>query len=292
MKARIALCQLTPLVNQPEKNLVKMKSAVRKCSKSGVKLCIFPEDFLYGILRGKDNIKEAGEKFQFWTNAFCELAKKYRIDLIPGSLPLSEKGNLYNTTVYINSKGKVVNKYRKTNLWLSERFDYRSSPYRPKSFQSFLGKTMIIICWDLMNHQLFESAVKQNVDWIIVISLWSTNQSNDLAKERGRPKNKYPGNMDSSLIDSMIRARVYEYNLGIIFCNFAKTLKYEGENSSFEFAFSAGRTQVVVPLIGVVKKLNNKQENILISDLPDIKEYIKDYEILYGRRNDIKKTYP
>ncbi|MDO8638847.1 MAG: hypothetical protein Q7R43_04685, partial [Candidatus Daviesbacteria bacterium] len=189
--------------------------------------------------------------------------------------------------IYINHQGQIINQTKKTNLWLSERSDYAPSNNPPRCFKSTLGKTLLIICWDIMDHKLFEIAIKQGARWVIIISLWSINQSSDLVKERGKPLKMYPNNIDSKIIDSLINSRVNEYNIGIIFCNFAKTLRYQGKYTLSDIAISAGHTQIVSPLFQILKKINSRKEGILIHDIPDIKELIRDHEIFYGRREDI-----
>ena len=291
MKTKIALCQLSPVSSSTDRNLSTMVEALKKCAQRSVQLCIFPEDFLHGILRGERTIEDAGRKFPEWVNIFINLANKYNIDLIPGSFPRYEKGKLYNTSVYISRTGRVLNQYSKTNLWLSERLDYQPSLEAPKVFRTPLGKTFLIICWDILDHKLFESAVKQGAEWIINIAFWSANQSHDFVLNRGKPKHRYVGYSDSQIIDSMIQARVAEYNVGMIFCNFAKIHTYEGRKGA-DKAVSAGHTQILSPLNKVKKKINNRNEKILIYDVPNIKPYIQDNEMFYGRREDIKENYP
>jgi len=290
--SKIALCQVLPKAGEPNINFSVMNKIIKNYSKKGVKLCVFPEDYLYGILRDRFKLVDAGKKFHYWTHKFTLLAKYYHIDLIPGTFPRYYQQNIYNTTVYINHQGKILNKYAKNNLWLSERAEYRPGTETPQCFESVLGKTAIIICWDIFDHRLFESAVKQDAQWVIVLSFWSINQSEDNAQERGRVTNTYPDLNDSNIIDSLIQSRVAEYNLGIIFCNFAKFFIYPGNTGKKQIAISANRTQIVCPFNKVQKRITNRKETILLYDVPSIIQYIKDFEICYGRREDIVQSYP
>lgn len=291
MNKKIALCQLLPEAYNPERNLFLMKKTISTCSKKGAVLCIFPEDFLYGILRDRSGLVKAGKKYSYWLNHFRSFSTKYNIDIIPGTFPLYNDGKLFNSTVYIDKKGNVLTQYSKTNLWLSERAEYTPSITPPKCFESALGKTVIIICWDIFDHKLFESAIRQGAEWIIVLSLWSMNQSEDHKIERGVPSGKCKYR-DSKMIDAIIQTRVAEYNIGIIFCNFAKTLFYTEKTGITQRAISANRTQVISPLNQVYKRLTNKKETILFADIPPIDQSIYDFEIYYGRREDIVSGYP
>lgn len=293
MTKRIALCQLNPIAGRPEENFETIEKTIKNSMGNGVLLFIFPEDFLFGILRDRNDIKNAGDNFKYWVNQFCLLTKKYKVDIVPGSFPMIKNGKLFNTTVYINKKGQVLNQYSKTNLWLSEREEYSVSNKPLKCFDSVLGKTMQIICWDLMDRKLFEEAIKQNAEWIINVSLWSVNQSRDLARKRGKTKNKYRLSVrKSERLNSIIETRSAEYNIGIIFCNIGGTHEYIAQDGFVQEARSAGSTQILAPLDGVRKIAKNRKEQILICDVPEIKNYISDHEIFYGRREDIIKNYP
>nr|MBI5455354.1 carbon-nitrogen hydrolase family protein [Candidatus Levybacteria bacterium] len=293
MKKLTALCQLNPLLRKPEDNFNKVEQVIKEHSSQKILLFIFPEDFLYGILRGREEIKDAGKKFNFWIKRFSVLAVKYNIDIIPGSFPLFAKGKLFNTTVYINKKGQLLNQYSKTNLWLSEREEYSPSLVPPKVFNSILGKTIQIICWDLMDHKLFEEAVRQGAEWVINVSLWSLDQSRDLSRKRGKTKNKYSFSLKKSeRLNSIIETRTTEYNIGIIFCNIGGNHSYIALGEVEQLARSAGSTQAIAPLDGVRINVKNRKEQVLICNIPDIKDYISDHEIFYGRRKDVKNNYP
>ncbi|MEI6462683.1 MAG: carbon-nitrogen hydrolase family protein [bacterium] len=191
MKTRIALCQLNPLSRNPKNNLTIIEQVIDKYSKKGVKLFIFPEDFLFGILRKKSDSLIAGKEFHYYLDKFSKFSKEYKVDIIPGSFPMLKNNKLYNTTVYIDKNGEVLNQYSKTNLWLSERDCFTTGKGNSECFKSVLGKTVQIICWDLMDHKLFEDAVRQKAEWIIVTSFWTVNRSSDLVKKRGETKNSY-----------------------------------------------------------------------------------------------------
>jgi len=292
METAVALCQLNPVSKKPEINFKKVESVLATYEGKNISLFVFPEYFLYGILRVKKDLRVAGKNFRFWVKRFCSLARKYDLDLVPGSFPLFKKGKLYNTTVYIDRKGNVLNQYSKTNLWLSEREDYDINPDPPKVFNSILGKTVQIICWDLMDHHLFEEAVRLKAEWMINVSLWTTNQTGDLMRKRGRAKKRYPISQSSKSLDSIIETRSTEYNIGIVFCNIGGSHNYITLDQSTEQARSAGSTQIVAPLDCVRKIVKNRKEQVLICKVPKIKNHLSDHEIFYGRREDVKNNYP
>lgn len=291
MHTAITINQLAPLADKADANFKTMQQTIAQNAAEGSLLAIFPEDFLYGVLRSRLQLINAGRQFDTWVKRFCELAKRYRIDIIPGTLPSLKNGNVYNSTVYIDKTGTIVTTYSKNNLWLSERDEYQPSLQLPKVFDSVLGKTAIIICWDICDHRLFESMIKQEVEWVIVLAFWSTNQSKDMARSRGTVKNRYIGFSDSKMLDALIQSRVSEYNIGFIFCNFAGKHEYQGLTGP-QIAVSANRSQVVTPYLSVVYRLSNRREATLRCDLESISQSIRDFETHYGRRLDVVKSYP
>lgn len=291
MKTSIAINQLNPLASQSAVNFKVMQETIAQNAADGSILSIFPEDFLHGVLRSRADLVKAGRQFDEWVIKFCDLARQYQIDIIPGTFPYYKNGNLYNSTVYINGLGHVITTYSKNNLWLSEREEYQPSLKPPDVFEGVLGKTAIIICWDLLDHTLFEAVVRQGVEWIIVLSFWSINQSKDLAMNRGVVRNHYTSFSDSKLIDTLVSARVAEYNIGVVFCNFAGTHEYISDTGP-QVAISANRSQIVAPYFAFRANLRNRKEATLVYEVNSVEQAIKDFEINYGRRSDIISSYP
>jgi predicted amidohydrolase len=292
MKTFISINQLNPISNQPSLNFATAQKTIAQNAAEGSRLAIFPEDFLYGILRDRKDLMNAGQQFEVWVKKFCDLAKKYQIAIIPGTFPCLKDGSIYNSTVYIDEQGNVKTKYSKNNLWLSERDDYRPSLQFPEVFKGVLGRMTIIICWDILDHNLFEYAVKHGAEWVVVLAFWSTNQSKDLAIKRGVPRSKRSHNISSSkMIDYLVLSRVAEYNVGIIFSNFAGIHEYAGVNGP-QRAISANRSQLISPYGAVQVALRNRKEASLFCKLGDTKQDMKDFETHYGRREDIMNSYP
>lgn len=287
---KIALNQLNPRSGH-RFNFEVMEQTIKQNAISGARLSIFPEDFLYGVIRDRRSLRAAAHQFPKWIQKFAKLAKQYNIDIIPGTLPSNSAGHFYNSTVYIDNEGKILTEYSKNNLWLSERDEYVPSQKLPEVFTSAVGKTAVIICWDVFYHKAFGAAIKQGAEWIIVLAFWSINQSEDLRIKRGKASHRYTDISDSKILDNLLRSRAVEYNCGIIFCNFAGAHTYEGMAGK-QRAISANRTQVVDSHYKVYGRLSNRKEATLLCELDDITQSIKDFEIHYGRREDVVMDYP
>lgn len=286
----ISLHQISPIENSVEANFERLCNLVKQDHHSEAQLSILPEDYFLGITRNANTLREEAALFPDRIKALQQIAKKYSIAIIPGTFPTIEKGRLYNSTLYIDEFGHIKFRYSKHNLWLSERSIYSQGNRNPHVFMSPLGRTSIIICWDIFNPSVFEHLTKQGVQWIVVVAFWSRNQSKELNKTRGDINLPGRNLRDPSLLDSLIQARASEYNIGVIFCNYAGKYRYVNKLNEQDQAISAGRTQAVTAA-GVVGKISNSKESTLTVTIPDIALIIEQYETAYGRREDIGQDY-
>lgn len=291
MQEKILVCQLSPTNNYPNNNFTQIEKWVKEAKSKGISLCVFPEDFLLGIIRGRDALLEAGLQYEIWIQKLSKLAVKYKIDIVPGSFPRRSGDRVYNSTVYIDIKGRVLGEHSKSNLWLSERGEYDPSEEEPEVFDTILGKTSLLICWDLMRHSLFESIVSKGVEWVIAPTLWSTSQSPSLKEERGQATglSRYRWFGDSKRLNNLIASRVFDYNIGIILCNIGEKAEYIDAQGKKIVARSAGRSQVVGPNYSVYSTpLTQRVSSFTVTiDTELTKEAIVDAEVLYARREDI-----
>ena len=117
MFLKIAVVQFA--INQfaPEKNLAKAEQFIAEASSEN-DLIVFPEDFMVGPLNGRNEFADYGGHY---VKHFQQLASKYHIDIVPGSIIEGDLTGLYNTAYYIDRSGEIRGRYRKINLWLPER---------------------------------------------------------------------------------------------------------------------------------------------------------------------------
>jgi predicted amidohydrolase len=82
-------------------------------------------------------------------NRFCEIARKYGIWLVPGSLHEEHSGKIYNTSPVIDPDGRVVARHRKLYPWLP----YEEGVTPGDQFTVFdvpgVGRFGLCICYDM-----------------------------------------------------------------------------------------------------------------------------------------------
>ncbi len=274
MRFKIAVVQFRITQYEPERNLEKMEMFIKKAS-SKANVIIFPEDFLTGGLTGKEIDKYADSDGKY-KRIFQNLAKKYKIDIVAGSIIEGTRTAKYNTSYYVDSNGKIRGKYRKINLWLTER-KHIAFGNEISVFNTKYGKAGLVICWDLMFPEIFRKMVRRGVKIIFCPSLWYKGKGFLSYK-------KYNKNTEIDHVNVLCRARPIENNVIFVYANAVGKLKTSG--GSYDEAI--GQSQIAVPIKGVLQKLDNK-EGMFIQEVDT--SILKDEEIAYRIRDDLKERF-
>ena len=77
MKFKIAVVQFKTILKEPTKNLKKVENYVKKASRLGAEVIVFPEDFLTGPLAYQSDLIDFNN---YYRDQFVNLAKKNQID--------------------------------------------------------------------------------------------------------------------------------------------------------------------------------------------------------------------
>lgn len=203
----------------PTKNLKRAELFIKK-EAGRTDLIVFPEYFL------ESEAKEAPAIIKI----FQGLARRYRIDIVPGSILTRRGGKSYNTTHYIDSRGKILARYDKATLWKTEKISAGSFP---APFKTRFGRTALIVCWDLASPSISAHLAGRMVDLIICPSSWW--EGNEFKSER-----KFAG----EFVDSLCLSRSYESQAWLVYANKAGIIHLSAFSD-----FSAGRTQIVGPMV-------------------------------------------
>ncbi len=270
MKFKIAVVQFEIKQYSPEENLKKAGEFVKKASLSKAKIIVFPEDFITGPIGLR--LEEFADSKNQYCKFFQNLAKKYKIDIVPGSIIEKDKLGFYNTAYYIGSNGKIKSRYRKINLWHPEKY-YLNPGNKICVFNTKYGKIGLIICWDLIFPEVFRKMAKKGANIIICPSYWTFKDASVGLK--------YDKNSDAKLVDSMCVGRAFENEIIMVYCNAAGNLilpKFKGK--------LLGHSQITVPFRGAIKKLEHNNEEMFIQEVDTA--ILRDAEKAYKIRKDLK----
>jgi predicted amidohydrolase len=271
MDFKIAVIQFEPKDYSFEKNLKKAEHFIKKASEQKVNIIIFPENFLTKPVKHK---RELVDSKLLAKKYFQNLAKKYAIDIVTGSIiERTFLGNKYNTAYYIDSKGKIKCRYRKIDLWDIEKKTLTPGK-KVKVFNTKHGKIGLIICWDLIFPENFRKMDKGGVQIVLCPAHWCYGDAGKGIK--------YDHESEIKLVDSLCVDRAFENEVILVFCNTAGKMKLKNS-----WDISIGHSQITEPFRGVVKKLNHNREAMLIQKINT--DILKDAEHSYKLRKDMER---
>lgn len=171
---KLALIQMQ-VKNTPEENLVKAKELLKKAVQEKIDLAVFPEMFACPY----DNRcfpRFAMDKDDPFLMEMGNLALKYGIYIVAGSVPEKFKDNIYNTSFVFDPKGHRIASHRKMHLFDinvegGQRF-MESDVLTPgddfTTFDTPWGKLGLIICYDIRFPELARLLALQGANGIIV----------------------------------------------------------------------------------------------------------------------------
>jgi len=250
MKIKIAVVQFEIKQFHPEINLKRAEQFVRKAASAGADIVSFPEDFITGPVGRKPEFADNSHQYR---NLFISWARKYRIDIVAGSVIEREKNRLYNTCYYIDAKGKVLARYRKVNLWVTEKA-YMSPGTEAVVIKTKFGRIGLTICWDLIFPEIFRDMMKKGVEIVFCVTLWKY-------KDAGRGL-KYNPNAEIEAVNALCTARAFENETAIVFCNAAGTLAGTKDKDKL-----VGRSQIALPFKGCVRRFDHEREGMFIREI-------------------------
>src|SRR3954464_13839027 len=171
---KIAAAQIACVLGDIDANLRKMRDFSKRAKRDGAELIVFPEasDTGYSMPVIRDLAKP-------WTEgavpALQEVAKEFSLTIVAG---VSERDGdiVYNSQVFIDPKGQIVAKYRKTHLFVLAPND-ESTCYTPgDKFVSVPAegfKFGLSICYDLRFPEVARAlALEHGANVLLVSSAW------------------------------------------------------------------------------------------------------------------------
>lgn len=251
MMFRIAVVQFCITHLEPAINFRRIESFIVKAKKKNVNVIIFPEDCITGSIFGDRSKLDTNQTNR---ETFRLLAKKYSIDIVTGSSMEGTTNGNFNTSYYVDSQGNVLGTYRKNHLYPSER-SFLSPGTDAPVFDTFYGKAGIVICWDMLFPEIFERMKDQGVQIIYCPSYWYQEIAESIPNRN--PKS------EEYLLDALCLTRAVETNAALIYCNAAGVMK--NPNGSIDTLI--GHSQIALPGMGTVKRMNHHREALFIHTL-------------------------
>jgi predicted amidohydrolase len=270
MQINIAVVQFAIEQCAPEKNLAKAERFIQEAVAQQAQMIVFPEDFVLGPLNGRADLADFDQRYVKYLQ---ELAVKYAIDIVPGSIIEGDETGLYNTAYYIDRSGEILGRYRKVNLWLSER-SYIDPGQHAIVCSTRFGKVGLAICWDLAFPELFRALIAEGAEIVLCPSYWCFEDAGI-----GR---LHDPNAEITFVDALCTARAFEQNIILVYANAAGTLDLEGEHGVL-----IGHSQVTAPFKGALQRCDHNRETMFVQSVDTA--LLADAETAYEIRRDLQK---
>jgi predicted amidohydrolase len=181
------------------KNLEMAVQMVNEAAKRQIDILVFPELFTTGYCLDQASIL-AEESKGHTINLLRDLAGRFRIFIIAGSILERQGEKIYNTTFLIGKDGRILGSYSKTHLFPPFEENRFIEPGNELSiFKTELGLFGIMICFDIRFPEVARSLTLLGGQIIFCPAEFPTERS--------------------SVWATLLRARAIENQVFVIGCN-------------------------------------------------------------------------
>jgi predicted amidohydrolase len=149
MEFRVACAQMDIAIGNKDVNLESAVQMVKEAAQRGVDLIVLPELFTTGYCLDKaESLAEPPKGHSI--ELLRDLAGRFRISIIAGSLLEKRDTQIFNTSYVIGKDGKLLGHYDKVHLFPPFReHHYLTAGSGTSIFKTELGLFGVIICFDL-----------------------------------------------------------------------------------------------------------------------------------------------
>lgn len=171
---KIALGQFRSVQGDTEKNLEKMLEMTDRAAEAGADLVIFPELAYSGYFCPSGEMQRLAEPQDGpFVQQLRKKAKEKGVYVIAG-YPEADAvpGRIYNSAIFIDDEGKVIENMRKVYAWGKEKLIFREGTRYPV-VQTRFGKVGMLICYDVEYPEPARIEALKGAELIVDCSVWS-----------------------------------------------------------------------------------------------------------------------
>ncbi len=170
---KITCIQLNSELGNPDANFTNAAEQVEAAAQSGADVIVLPELWNVGFFPEKGLSDMALGAVDRVMSELAPIAKRYRCNLIAGSVADNRDGKVYNTGLVIDRSGECIAKYDKTHLFTPmgehEHFSSGSSVCR---FELDGVPCALIICYELRFPELIRDHALSGAQILFMVSQW------------------------------------------------------------------------------------------------------------------------
>ncbi|MCU5746163.1 carbon-nitrogen family hydrolase [Staphylococcus sp. SQ8-PEA] len=212
-----------------------------------------------------EDLSELADKNAVRSTQFIrDLAIKYQVDIIAGSISNKKDNGIYNTAFAVNNNGEIINSYDKVHLvpMLNEPEFLNSGQEVPSQFYlSNNAQATQIICYDLRFPELLRYPARNGAQIAFYVAQWP-----EARKSHWR---------------SLIQARAIENDMFVVGCNSC------GDDGETVYA---GHSMVVNPNGEIISELTHEEGNIELDlDLNEVTHQRRAIPVFENLRKELYK---
>ena len=170
---KVTCLQMNMKLGYPDENFSLAEKLIGKSIKEQPDVIVLPETWNTGFFPKEkltDLCCKDGDTVKL---RIGELAKKYKVNIVAGSVSNVRNGKVYNTAFVFDRDGEYIAEYDKTHLFTPMgEDDYYTGGDHLCRFTLDGVKCGIIICYDVRFPELARSLALQGLDMLFVVSQW------------------------------------------------------------------------------------------------------------------------
>ena len=170
---KVTCLQMNMKLGCPDENFSLAEKLIGKSIKEQPDVIVLPETWNTGFFPKEkltDLCCQDGDTVKL---RIGELAKKYKVNIVAGSVSNVRNGKVYNTAFVFDRDGEYIAEYDKTHLFTPMgEDDYYTGGDHLCRFTLDGVKCGIIICYDVRFPELARSLALQGLDMLFVVSQW------------------------------------------------------------------------------------------------------------------------
>ena len=170
---KVTCLQMNMKLGCPEENFAHAEQLICNAMKDNADVLVLPETWNTGFFP-KENLSDLccqdGDTVKL---RIGELAKKYKVNIVAGSVSNVRNGKVYNTAFVFDRDGICIAEYDKTHLFTPMgEDDYYTGGNHLCGFTLDGAKCGIITCYDVRFPELTRSLALRGLDMLFVVSQW------------------------------------------------------------------------------------------------------------------------
>ncbi|MDL4841098.1 carbon-nitrogen family hydrolase [Aquibacillus rhizosphaerae] len=172
MNLNIALTQIDIAFGNPEDNFLKVEQYFKESIDKNTDVVVLPELWTTGYdLTRLDDIADPEGKQA--TSFLAELAQKYQVNIIAGSVAKQVDSHVTNTMLIFNREGQLIKEYSKAHLFrLMNEEKHLIEGNENGLFELEGHKSAGVICYDIRFPEWIRTHMLDNTKMLFVVAEW------------------------------------------------------------------------------------------------------------------------